>query len=142
MSAPNVNQRSRTGSQPRYQQLATQGEINGYSQTYPQNQTPYYAQKSLSSTPYIQLNYDNALPAPFIAELPAPLPPAPPTTTPEQQLRDDELLAHNNVLSATHIQAANSNLLSSLSGPRNRYDHPLTVYHPTLRNGSQDRLVL
>jgi hypothetical protein len=61
-----------------------------------------------------------------------------------KKLGEDQAVvsANNNVLSATHIQAANSNLLSSLSGPRNRYDHPLTVYHPTLRNGSQDRLVL
>lgn len=34
------------------------------------------------------------LPAPMIAELPAALPPAPHTTTSDQQLKEDELLAH------------------------------------------------
>jgi hypothetical protein len=41
----------------------------------------------------MQPHYANTSPAPVIAELPAPLPPAPPTTTPSQQLKEDELLA-------------------------------------------------
>ncbi|KAI8933493.1 hypothetical protein NX059_009231 [Plenodomus lindquistii] len=64
---------------------------------------PQVAQPPSSSDPhfgyYGQVGYSQPYmattsPVPFIAELPAPLPPAPPTVTPGEQLRQDELFAH------------------------------------------------
>ncbi|RYO31028.1 hypothetical protein AA0111_g5085 [Alternaria arborescens] len=69
---------------------------------YPQNRyspasSPnhsYYGEYAPAPGSYIQPHYSEDAPVPTIAELPAPLPPAPPTTTTEEQLRQDELLAH------------------------------------------------
>lgn len=69
---------------------------------YPQNRyspasSPshsYYGEYAPASGSYIQPHYSEDALVPTIAELPAPLPPAPPTTTTEEQLRQDELLAH------------------------------------------------
>lgn len=48
----------------------------------------------MQPAPYVQPHYATTSPTQFIAELPAPLPPAPPTTTPGEQLKEDALLAH------------------------------------------------
>ncbi|KAH6878705.1 hypothetical protein BKA58DRAFT_309277 [Alternaria rosae] len=54
----------------------------------------YYGHYAPASGSYIQPHYSEDISVPFIAELPAPLPPAPPTTTSGEQLKQDELLAH------------------------------------------------
>jgi hypothetical protein len=76
-------------------------------QSYPTVQDPkHHSSKNVPNqynnvdrrVSYIQPQYGAPLiaepPTTFIAELPAALPPAPPTTTPSQQLNEDELLAH------------------------------------------------
>ncbi|KAG9188607.1 hypothetical protein G6011_07312 [Alternaria panax] len=54
----------------------------------------YYGEYAPTPGSYIQPYYGGATPVPIIAELPAPLPPAPQTTTSEEQLKHDELFAH------------------------------------------------
>ncbi|KAH7394290.1 hypothetical protein BKA66DRAFT_567245 [Pyrenochaeta sp. MPI-SDFR-AT-0127] len=93
MSSPNPNQQWQGWSGQQYQQPSSQYPNHGYSQANPQTQ-PYGGYYAPSSTSYVQPHYGNTSLAPVIAELPAPLPSAPPTTTPEQQLKEDELLAH------------------------------------------------
>jgi hypothetical protein len=66
---------------------------NRYSQASSPN-LPYQEEYAPAPGPYIQPHYSGDTSVPLIAELPAPLPPAPPTTTPEEQLKRDELLAH------------------------------------------------
>ncbi|KZM28048.1 zinc ion binding [Ascochyta rabiei] len=64
-----------------------------------QNLEPY----PQSNIQYIQPFYGTLGPAPIIAELPAPLPPAPPSSTSEKQLTEDEQLARK--LSAPEQQS-------------------------------------
>ena len=73
------------------------------SQYYQQPSPPHisYAQPGAQ---YIQPFYETLEPAPIIAELPAPLPVAPPTSTSEEQLTEDEQLARK--LSAPDQQVA------------------------------------
>ncbi|OAL54231.1 hypothetical protein IQ07DRAFT_502670 [Pyrenochaeta sp. DS3sAY3a] len=71
-----------------YTQTTTPHSNASLLQANPRN-TMYYGQHQ-----YIQPHYGQTSPPPLIAELPAPMPPAPPTTTPDQQLKEDELLAH------------------------------------------------
>ncbi|KAF2677595.1 hypothetical protein K458DRAFT_159499 [Lentithecium fluviatile CBS 122367] len=76
-----------------YQLPPAQYPDNPHPQGYPYN---YQAlgQRPPSVVNYIQPHYGTTAPVPPIAELPAPLPPAPPTSTSQQQLTEDELLAH------------------------------------------------
>ncbi|KAI2474762.1 hypothetical protein Ptr902_13826 [Pyrenophora tritici-repentis] len=60
---------------------------------YPQSHGPEYTQYMLAAGSYVQPHYSNTSGIHMIAELPAPLPPSPSTTTPEEQLKQDELLA-------------------------------------------------
>ena len=60
----------------------------------------YHRQPNITVSPYVQPTpqyiqpfYGTPGPGPILAELPAPLPSAPPTSTPEQQLTKDEQLA-------------------------------------------------
>ena len=60
----------------------------------------YHQQPNITVSPYVQPTpqyiqsyYGTPGPGPILAELPAPLPSAPPTSTPEQQLTKDEQLA-------------------------------------------------
>ncbi|USP79050.1 uncharacterized protein yc1106_06324 [Curvularia clavata] len=62
---------------------------------YPQGPYADYTQYTLAPGSYIQPYYNGTPPAQVIAELPAPLPVAPPTTTTEEQLKQDELLARS-----------------------------------------------
>ncbi|KAH7086404.1 hypothetical protein FB567DRAFT_629479 [Paraphoma chrysanthemicola] len=97
MSSPNPNQippaHPGWSNQNYKQPYAPIPSTHRFSQVYPQNQ-PYFAPYPAQPVPYVQPHYGNTTPAPIIAELPAPLPPAPPTTTPNDQLKEDELLAH------------------------------------------------
>jgi hypothetical protein len=60
---------------------------------YPQYNQPGHMQYALAPGSYAQPYYSSPASAPIIAELPAPLPPALPTTTSEEQLKQDELFA-------------------------------------------------
>ena len=81
-----------TGQHSQQQQPPMLYPDHRYSQGYPHSQ-PCYPQHAVAQTPYIQPHYGTPSQH-FIAELPAPLPPAPPTATPNEQLKQDELLAH------------------------------------------------
>jgi hypothetical protein len=96
MSSPNPTQQplhELAGHQ--YQQPNTQkmDDRNSYGYYAPITSYPII-QYPQQPAPYLQPHYETTSPAPFIAELPAPLPPAPPTTTPDHQLNGDHLLAH------------------------------------------------
>ncbi|KAH8723172.1 hypothetical protein GQ44DRAFT_828376 [Phaeosphaeriaceae sp. PMI808] len=94
MSSPNRNQHfHQDWMSQNYQQLPPQLPNHAYSQAYP-TYPPYHAQYAPPAPPIAHAHYGGSLPPPMIAELPAPLPPAPPTTTSDQQLKEDELLAH------------------------------------------------
>jgi hypothetical protein len=101
-------------------------------QSYPTVQDPKH--HSLRNVPsqhniidqrfsYIQPQHGAPLiaepPATFVAELPAALPPAPPTTTPSQQLNEDELLAHK--LQNLEVQEARRRSSSLLSHQPSNY---------------------
>ncbi|KAH3977719.1 hypothetical protein HBH51_071770 [Parastagonospora nodorum] len=97
MSSPYSNQQPLHGWTGQYYQqpsIQKQDDRNSYGYYAPIIQqphyTPHYAQQP---APYVQPYYGNAPTAPIIAELPAPLPPAPPTTTSDEQLKEDQLLA-------------------------------------------------
>ncbi|CAE7220329.1 hypothetical protein PTNB85_10247 [Pyrenophora teres f. teres] len=60
---------------------------------YPHSYGPEYTQYMLAAGSYVQPHYSNTSGIHMIAELPAPLPPSPSTTTPDEQLKQDELLA-------------------------------------------------
>ncbi|KAH9863966.1 hypothetical protein J1614_009899 [Plenodomus biglobosus] len=92
MSSPNPDQaRSSWQAQP-YQQFQPQLPNPYYPQ--PPSNIPYYGHYAPGPVKYSQPYIGEPSPVSFIAELPAPLPPAPPTATPNDQLREDELLAH------------------------------------------------
>jgi hypothetical protein len=94
MASPNPNQYPYQGwTSQNYQQPLAQRPGNRYSQSYPVHQ-PYHAQYEPQHAPYVQPYYGDTSRTPIIAELPASLPPAPPTTTSDQQLKDDALFAH------------------------------------------------
>lgn len=63
---------------------------HGYQQTH----GPEYAQYMLAAGSYVRPHYSNTSGVHMIAELPVPMPPSPSTTTPDEQLKQDELLAH------------------------------------------------
>ncbi|KAL5429369.1 hypothetical protein PMIN04_000173 [Paraphaeosphaeria minitans] len=79
---------------PQYQPSSTAQD----SQRHLSQQVPNPYNNVEHRVSYLQPQHEAPLiaepPAAFIAELPAPLPPAPPTTTPSQQLNEDEILAH------------------------------------------------
>ncbi|KAF2006509.1 hypothetical protein P154DRAFT_517586 [Amniculicola lignicola CBS 123094] len=86
MATPNPNQRySFVG------QVLAQGQINRASQNNPQSPSNQGQRYALPPSGYVQAHY--APTVPMIAELPAPLPIAPPTTTSAKQLDEDEKLA-------------------------------------------------
>jgi hypothetical protein len=90
MASPNTNQQQPFGGF--YQPSPSQVDIRS-SQTYLHsysNPVP----RPVSTGSYVQPHYGTTASVPPIAELPAPLPPAPPTSTPQPQLTEDELLAH------------------------------------------------
>jgi hypothetical protein len=95
MSSPNPNHHPHEGwISHNYQQPPPPQPLdNRYSEGYASRQS-YYAPHPSQGTPYIQPYYGNTSTVPIIAELPASLPPAPPTTTSEEQLKRDQLLAH------------------------------------------------
>lgn len=76
-------------------------------------QDAYYAPYASYSTPYTQPHNESTSTMPCVAELPAPLPPAPPTTTSSQQLKEDGLLAHK--LSRIDLADARSRSGSAVS---------------------------
>ncbi|KAF2820254.1 hypothetical protein CC86DRAFT_118849 [Ophiobolus disseminans] len=117
MASPNPNQPPHQGwtSQQYYQQPLLQQPDRRYSQGYPPNQS-YYAQPQPAQ--YVQPYYGSTTPAPFIAELPAPLPPGPPTITSDQQLKDDELLAHRlQNLEVAEVRKRSSSAVSEQQRP-------------------------
>jgi hypothetical protein len=118
MSSPDPNQRPYQGwVSQNHQQPPAQQSHNRSSQAYAISQ-PYYAQYETQPTPYIQAHYGSTSPAPVIAELPAPLPPAPRTTTSEQQLKEDELLAHKiQQLEVVEIRKRSSSAVSQHQRP-------------------------
>jgi len=61
---------------------------------YPQANRPEYVQYMLAAGSYVQPHYSNTSGIHMIAELPAPVPVSTSTTTPDEQLKQDELLAH------------------------------------------------
>ncbi|PVH93770.1 hypothetical protein DM02DRAFT_619070 [Periconia macrospinosa] len=82
MTSPNPNGQfapSQYQQQVHYPTGKPQGQYPLQAHPFPQYMQPYYGTEPAAS---------------FIAELPAPLPAAPPTTTSEQQLNQDQLLAH------------------------------------------------
>lgn len=96
MSSPNPNQQPLQGwaSHQQQQQPPIQKTDNRSSYGYYAPITQHPIQYPQQPVPYLKPHYGTASPAPVIAELPAPLPPAPSTTTPDQQMKDDQLLAH------------------------------------------------
>ncbi|KAF2033091.1 hypothetical protein EK21DRAFT_59275 [Setomelanomma holmii] len=122
---------------------------NRYSQVYTQSQLyySYYAPQPIPWTqplapqpaPYAQLqpsqlaaniqpHYGSTTQTSFVAELPAPLPPAPPTTTPNQQLKEDELLAHK--LQNMEVEEVRQRSSSNVS----QFQRPVSMVTP----GPQD----
>ncbi|KAF1355994.1 hypothetical protein EJ07DRAFT_181579 [Lizonia empirigonia] len=63
------------------------------SSQYYQQFNPQHTSFASTNASYVQPFYGTLGPPPIIAELPAPLPSAPPTSTPERQLTEDEQLA-------------------------------------------------
>ncbi|KAJ4292574.1 hypothetical protein N0V90_009237 [Kalmusia sp. IMI 367209] len=118
MSSPNPSHQY-----PQYSQypFAEQPQPPVYQQ-YPTTQQPDHGlPQSFSSeynysgqrASYIQPHYGTTSPSPFVAELPAALPQAPPTTTSAQQLNEDELLAHK--LQNMEVEEARRRSNSNLS---------------------------
>ncbi|KAF1935263.1 hypothetical protein EJ02DRAFT_471325 [Clathrospora elynae] len=102
MSSPNFIPQWQ-GWQTHRQQSPAQQLDNRYSQAYSQTYSDdgHYAPRAGA---YVQPRYASTSPIPVIAELPAPLPPAPETTTSKEQLKQDQLLAHK--LSKLDIEEA------------------------------------
>ncbi|PSN71787.1 hypothetical protein BS50DRAFT_657481 [Corynespora cassiicola Philippines] len=99
-------------SDPRYSQASQHppGQDYRYSHNhlYPSQQAP-------PPVNYVQPHYGSPSPTQFIAELPAPPPPAPETSTSPEQLKGDELLAHR--LQQMELQEARARSNSSVSQP-------------------------
>ncbi|CAG5172770.1 uncharacterized protein ALTATR162_LOCUS7522 [Alternaria atra] len=96
MSSLNLNPQWQGWQTHRRQQSPPQQPVypqNRYSPASSPNHS-YYGEYAPAPGSYIKSYYSEDTPVPIIAELPAPLPPAPPTTTSEEQLKQDELLAH------------------------------------------------
>lgn len=87
------------------------------SQSYSADQHPNGSDVSYAAA-YIHPQYGASSPVPLIAELPAPMPPAPPTTTPSEQLKEDELLAHKlQQLEVADARRRSSSAVSSTNRP-------------------------
>ncbi|KAF2864659.1 hypothetical protein BDV95DRAFT_508970 [Massariosphaeria phaeospora] len=121
MSSPNPNQQ--------YQYSAYLGQSYHATPPYPDDRypkphnqsNPHLAYYSGYSTDYAQPQYGTAAPIPIIAELPAPLPPAPATSTPNDQLNHDQLLAHK--LQQTELEEVRSRSNSlSLHRPHSTFE--------------------
>ncbi|KAF2112227.1 hypothetical protein BDV96DRAFT_581381 [Lophiotrema nucula] len=113
MSSPNPNQRSPYlgfGAQPN-QRPSSYYPDNRHSQGYPQGYQ-HQVQNAIPPGSYAQPHYADAGP---IAELPAPMPTAPKTTTPAEQLDEDEKLARQ--ISQMEIEEARSRSNSALTQP-------------------------
>ncbi|EUC41389.1 hypothetical protein COCMIDRAFT_8887 [Bipolaris oryzae ATCC 44560] len=102
MASPNFNPYQQPWQSRQYQQTPPSPAQPVYH--YSQNHHPEYTQYAIAAASYVQPHYGSTEPAPVIAELPAPLPPAPPTTTSEEQLKQDELLAR----SMSQLEVTNS----------------------------------
>jgi hypothetical protein len=94
MSSPHPNQHPHQGwISNNYQQPPPPQSLHDrYSQGYAPRQS-YHPPFPSQPAQYVQPYYGNTSTTPVIAELPAPLPPAPPTTTSEEQLKRDQLLS-------------------------------------------------
>ncbi|KAH7390818.1 hypothetical protein DE146DRAFT_662827 [Phaeosphaeria sp. MPI-PUGE-AT-0046c] len=103
---------------------------NRYSQSYAATR-PYYAELEAQSqaqpAPYLQPHYATTAPTTFIAELPAPLPPAPHTITSGEQLKEDALLAHK----LQQIEVAEVRQRSSSAVSQNQ--RPISMLPPNQR---------
>ncbi|KAF1914399.1 hypothetical protein BDU57DRAFT_588720 [Ampelomyces quisqualis] len=99
---------------------------NQYSQTYAPNQS-YSTQYPSQQAPYIQPYNGTTAPTSFVAELPAPLPPAPPTTTSEEQLKEDELIAHK--IQQLEIAEVRQRSNSAVS----QHQQPVSMIRPSLQ---------
>lgn len=107
------------------QDAMAQTHRNSYTQA-PNHQNFGYAPHNSSGLPSIvtndgQLHYGNPH---LVAELPAPLPPAPPTSTPAAQLNEDELLAHKLQQMEVAEAQARPRSNSNISDRNSLYDLP------------------
>ncbi|KAF2180424.1 hypothetical protein K469DRAFT_714807 [Zopfia rhizophila CBS 207.26] len=103
----------------------------GYPQSYPQS-SPYQGQSPFPPQGYFKSPTEHSLQP--IAELPAAAPPAPPTSTPAQQLSEDERLAHQ--LAQMEVDNARKRASSSASYHQQQYQinmltQPVPQYPPS-----------
>ncbi|CAO2657803.1 Nn.00g070630.m01.CDS01 [Neocucurbitaria sp. VM-36] len=140
MSSPNPNQQWPSWPNQQYQQPAAQYPDRRYSQGYPQTYS-YYGQNTPTAAAYMQPHYGNTSPAPVIAELPAPLPPAPPTTTSEEQLKQDELLAHKlQQMEVEEVRKRSSSAVSQHQRPSNMAPPSPQGHSPLIHQPSSQSL--
>ena len=127
MSSPIPNPQWHGWETHRQQQSPPQQPVHPYNR-YSQASSPnhsYYGHYVPAPGSYIQPHYSENAPVPFIAELPAPLPPAPPTTTSEEQLKRDELLAHR--MQHLEVEGVRKRSLSAVS----QHERPASMMPPS-----------
>jgi hypothetical protein len=139
MSSPFPNQQPPQGwASQRHQQPSIQkpDDRNSYGYYAPIIQ-PYHTQYAPQQPPYIQPYYGDAQPAPFIAELPAPSPPAPPTTTPNEQLKEDQLLASKlQQLDVAEVRSRSNSAVSQRQRPMSTAVPRLDNHSPLVHQAS------